>query len=86
MGVGVKANEFVQKKGWNETKDYLRLHGWKNTSFLISLKRLVVSKDLVESYGGLDEAKKYVDDLPLSCGLMKISIREAIKDVEECKS
>lgn len=81
----MKANEFVKKNGWNETKNYLRLHGWKNTSFLIGLKRLVESWDLVESYGGLDEAKKYVDDLSLSCGLMKISIRNAIEEVESCQ-
>ena len=57
----MKANEFVKKHGWDEAKKYLMLHGWKNTSFHIHLKRLVDSLDLIEKLGGLERVKNAIN-------------------------
>lgn len=57
----MKANEFIKKYGWDEAKKYLMLHGWKNTSFHIRLKRLVESLELIEKLGGLERGKKAIN-------------------------
>lgn len=56
------------------------------------LKRLVESHDLVESIGGLDYLKKYIDeqtgsnsDCPLVEQLFIVKAKAAIADVESCQ-
>lgn len=75
----MKANEFIKDKGIDKAKRHLGLYGWRNTPFIIKLKGLVESHELVEKHGGLLESKIYVeccDDADLS---------KAIADVESCQ-
>lgn len=83
----MKANEFIKKYGWCEAKKRLQFYDktYPNVSRLQQeLKPYVDAYDLVESYGGIDEAPYEVyletgDD----CYYNK-ELEEAIKLVEEC--
>ena len=99
----MKANEFVKKHGLAEVKILLTSpsHGfffkedfYNHYGFDIydDLKRLVESHDLVESIGGLDYLKKYIDeqtgsnsDCPLVEQLFIVKAKAAIADVESCQ-
>lgn len=76
----MKVNEFIKDKGIDEAKRHLECYGWRNTPFIIKLKRLVESHELVEKLGGLDEAKIYVPD-----GYKSERLKQAIADVESCQ-
>ena len=87
----MKANEFVKKFGWDRAKREVELIGTIaamccEDDFNNDLKRLVESYDLVESWGGLEDAKLYsfdhCKDKPESAGY---KLMMAIKDVESCK-
>lgn len=89
----MKENEFVKKFGIDEARKQINkptgIYGEAfDYQFMENLKRLVVSHELVESYGGLSAANKTI------CDAYKGSIHEipkgheelslAIQDVESC--
>lgn len=84
----MKANEFVKKFGWDRAKREVALIGTiammcGDSDFNNDLKRLVESHDLVESFGGVEMAKRYLDE-NLECGDSEV-LRHAIADVERCQ-
>lgn len=82
----MKANEFIKDKGIDEAKRHLECYCWRNTPFIIKLKRLVESHELVEHAGGLDSAKKQIElkDSEDNC-LWCVDLKIAIADVESCQ-
>lgn len=84
----MKANEFVKKFGIGRTKYWIKEFTvinklpdeLINLDFLNELKQLVESWELVESYGGLDEAKHEVSKRP-----SQLLLKQAIADVESCQ-
>lgn len=79
----MKAHEFVKENGLEATKKYLLINGWKNAAFMIELKRLVESHDLVESFGSLEFAKQFFDE-NIECSDSE-RLQQAIVDVEVCQ-
>ena len=95
----MKANEFVKKFGWDEviselskTQDsvvVIWLGSQSNDYALVKdLKRLVVSHQLVGSYGGLESSKltvnypNFLNDKDIKTTNHRLS--KAIADVESC--
>ena len=62
---------------WIDENPYL-----KDVVKLKAIQRLVESHDLVESFGGVEMAKRYLDE-NLECEDSK-TLRQAIADVESC--
>lgn len=56
----MKANEYFKKHGYKKCKSNCRSNAWLNTAFWVQLKRIIEAHDLVDSFGGLDGAKKYL--------------------------
>ena len=91
----MKANEYVKLVGWEYAKlnasscshQYYFLHNGYAEVCVSELKRLVESYELVESYGGLESAKKFVGSEYRKLSQPKTYNRlcEAILDVESCK-
>lgn len=93
----MKANEFVKKFGWDvatKLSEEMRgitesvadgVAGWGQSEW-DKLKRLIESHDLVESYGSLESAKKFVGSeyRKLSQPKTYNLLCEAILDVESC--
>ena len=87
----MKANEFVEKFGWDAAKhkaDELKIiesMGDKLSFEDESLKRLVESHEYIESYGGLIESKR---TLEMRHGVINLDgwdkLKQAIADVESC--
>lgn len=93
----MNAVEFVKKFGWERSKKAVWLSITEfsrafdiDSGFIIcrrkDLKRLVESYELVESWGGLEDAKLYdfdsFKDKPNSAGY---KLMQAIIDVEKCQ-
>lgn len=90
----MKANEFVKKYGWERAKAASKMHIADfcrcfdlPMSFLIDmrddLERLVESYELIESYGGLEDATKVC--IQLHCkGEDTSKLKQAILDVDSC--
>lgn len=77
----MKANEFFKKVGIEAVKSYIVAYGDHLTD---ELKRLVESYELVESYGGLEDATKVC--IQLHCkGVGDHRLKQAIADVESCQ-
>ena len=76
----MKANEFFKKVGVDAVRSYLAAYEDDLTN---DLKRLVEVHDLVESFGGVEMAKRYLDE-NLECEDSK-TLRQAIADVESCQ-
>lgn len=84
----MNAVEFVKKYGWEEAKRFANMLGSSEVEGVSAkdLKRLVESYELVESYGGLDKSKFYVDLLPFTpAGISRSTLKQAIADVEKCQ-
>ena len=82
----MNAVEYFKKHGYKKCKSAVQHNGWLNTSFWVSLKRLVESYELVESYGGLNRSRFYVDLLPFTpAGISRSTLKQAIADVEKCQ-
>ena len=91
----MKENEYVKLVGWEYAKlnasscshQYYFLHNGYAEVCVSELKRLVESHELVESYGGLESAKKFVGSEYRKLSQPKTYNRlcEAILDVESCK-
>lgn len=87
----MNAVEFVQKHGWEEAKKFLNLPSYTIDQLLMlqsglrcnELQKLVDSWELVESWGGLEDAKLYdlspCEKKPESAGY---KLKKAITDVE----
>lgn len=82
----MKANEFVKKFGWEESKALVNAQSWTMRQIALSttvdtneLTRLVESHELVAKFGDLPEERKYVDDKILP------ELSRAILDVESCQ-
>lgn len=89
----MKANEFVKKFGWDEASSLVNAHCWTMRQIALStqvntdeLDRLVKSHELVESFGGLDAAKKELNRLSVLRWINPETekLRAAIADVESC--
>lgn len=86
----MKANEFVEKFGWVKSKAIVNLM-WggviqyhEESVDYEDLKHLVESYELVESYGGINGARKELANLCdnlIDCAYLC----QAIADVESCK-
>ena len=87
----MKANEFVKKHGLSVASELVNESEWSikqlalaTTTSMLDLKRLVESHDLVESYGGINGARKELANLCdslIDCAYLC----QAIADVEACK-
>ena len=85
----MKANKFLRDNGLTKCSrivDDLTEQG-VDSDFTKDLKRLIESHELVESYGGLESAKKFVGSEYRKLSQPKTYNRlcEAILDVESCK-
>lgn len=87
----MKANEFFKAMGLRAVKQFLENDNIRTREMHESLKLLVASHELVESIGGLDFAKKYIEqtgsklDGALIEQLFIVKVRAAILDVESCQ-
>ena len=83
----MKSNEYIKRYGINQAKKAVSECTYGYGIDLIELKRLVESHELVESYGGLESAKKFVGSEYRKLSQPKTYNRlcEAILDVENCK-
>lgn len=84
----MKANEFFKKHGWDDTKVMIESpFGLGEYEYLWDdLKRLVESHELVESYGGLDGSKRFIerDQEAEIDDYVTEKIKKAIAYVESC--
>ena len=85
----MEANEFLRDNGivkCSRIVEDLNEQG-VDSDFTKDLKRLIESHELVESYGGLESAKKFVGSEYRKLSQPKTYNRlcEAILDVESCK-
>lgn len=78
--VTVKANEFVRVFGLDITKIAINECPPEYDLDTVELKRLVESHELVESWGGLDDAK-----FALQLVRYPERLNQAILDVESCQ-
>lgn len=83
----MQANEWINENGWDEAKNLVAASGWRNTPFLIKIKRLVESYNLVQSYGSLEDAKKALSKKSMLRWIDPETelLRQAIADVESCQ-
>ena len=91
----MKATEFVKWFGWNITKYNLKYHLNESEKLVYmdwilsvedvdELKRLVESHELVESYGGLSNSRKWIERTVFKLSDSMIALKKAIADVEAC--
>ena len=87
----MKANEFVKKFGLDYAVELLNDNAWSLKQCMAvsllgdsgdELKRLVESHELVESFGGLDLARKVAHK---NCFEFNAPLLKAIADVESCQ-
>lgn len=85
----MKANIFLKENGFKKCSRIVEdlIEQGNDGEFVKHLKRLVESHDLVESYGGLFEAKIYADSEYRSLSAPQITkrLKQAITDVEGCQ-
>lgn len=88
----MKANEFVKKFGWEESKKHLlevreavNQTPYKHSAedFSNDLKRLIESHELVKEHGSLGGAKEYADSVYTAPEVAE-RLHAAIADVESC--
>ena len=76
----MKANEYINKYGVDCAKEILKHNqDLMNIGFFTDIKRLVESHELVENWGGLDDAK-----FALQLVRYPERLEQAIADVESC--
>ena len=89
----MKANEFVKKFGWEESKKHLlevreavNQIPYKHSAedFSNDLKRLVESHDLVGRNDGIESAKMMIERTKFPLSDRIIRLKKAIADVESC--
>ena len=86
----MKANEFVKKFGWEESKALVNAQSWTMRQIALSttvdtkeLTRLVESYELVMDYYGLTRAKEHAES-NYPAPELKAALKQAIADVEAC--
>lgn len=88
----MKANEFVKKLGWEESKKHLlevreavNQTPYKHSAedFSNDLKRLIESHELVKEHGSLGGAKEYADSVYTAPEVAE-RLHAAIADMESC--
>ena len=79
----MKANEFFKKVGIEAVRSYVAAY---EDTLTDDLKRLVESYELVESYGGIESAKKELQHQSILRWINPETerLRAAIADVESC--
>lgn len=83
----MRANEYIKKYGIDKARELYNSDDWSTVSeyFLISLKRLIESHEVVQKMSGLDECKRKMVIL-VSMGDDRARILEkAVADVESCQ-
>lgn len=70
----MKASEWIAKKGWSEAKDLIALNGWKNTPFLVQVKRLVASHALIEKFGDVQNCNSVLAIAPYDATHVKVNL------------
>ena len=80
----MKANEFFKAMGINAVKQFLENDNIRTKEMHDDLKRLVESYELVESFNGLEMAKKFYDENIIECS-DAWNLKQAIADVESCQ-
>ena len=76
----MKANEFFKAMGIKSVKQFLENDNIRTKEMHDDLKRLVESHELVENWGGLDDAK-----FALQLVRYPERLKQAIADVESCR-
>ena len=76
----MKANEFFKAMGINAVRQFLENDNIRTKEMHDDLKRLVESHELVENWGGLDDAK-----FALQLVRYPDRLKQAIADVESCR-
>ena len=81
----MQANEWINENGWGEAKNLIAASGWRNTPFLIKIKRLVESYDFVSEHGGIERCKDWYKSSPFKRDKYMRELKQAIADVESCQ-
>lgn len=96
----MRANEYIKQYGLDKARELYNSDDWSTVSeyFLISLKRLIESHELVETYNGINGAKNTLNlfvasiEIGLYHGVDGVNseleiprIKQAIADVESCQ-
>ena len=76
----MKANEFFKAMGLKAVKQFLENDNIRTKEMSDDLKHLVESHELVENWGGLDDAK-----FALQLVRYPERLKQAIADVESCR-
>lgn len=79
----MKAEDLIKAKGIDKAVSHLQCYGWRKTPFIIKLKRLVESHELVEFYGGVNGANGALKTMHFDV-YTKARLKQAIADVESC--
>ena len=84
----MKANEFIKSHGLDYAKGIIIAceSGFlpKNQNYDY-LKILVESHELVESYGGLSQSRRWIERTVFKLSDSMIALKKAIADVESCQ-
>ena len=78
----MKANEFFKAMGLKAVKQFLENDNIRTKEMNDDLKRLVENHELVESWGGLDLARKVAHK---NCFEFNAPLLKAIANVESCQ-
>ena len=78
----MKANEFFRSMGLDAVKGFIENGNIRQPETELELKRLVESHELVESHGGLYQARKVAHK---NCFEYPMRLLQAIADVESCQ-
>lgn len=82
----MQANEWIKENGWGEAKNLIAANGWRNTPFLIKIKRLVASYEfVVNDFESMEIAKYQYMVSGCHSEPYWIQVKQAIADVESCQ-
>ena len=79
----MKANEYVKQNGWTMARKAVSECTYGYGINLDDLKRLVESHELVDSFGGLSYAERFLNE-NVPC-IDSVRLEKAIADVESCQ-
>ena len=76
----------ISTYGWDYAKGMVRDNPKSDLIFMIKLKEYVEAYELVESYGGVSSAKKYLDSeyRKISTPETYLALEQSLSLVEEC--
>lgn len=89
----MRANDFIKAHGIAEAKRILHdargcvgVKLWGRYEFSTDdLKRIVESHELVESYGGIRQSRRWIERTVFKLSDSMIALKKAIADVESCQ-